>query len=105
MSRKVTLEVKTDVVCRDRDVRLASVIERLSGGAGTYCNVSMRALAGELGTSSATARRAVASSVEQGLIERRVNIDVGCGTCCENGYRLTARGSQVLASAREAGII
>lgn len=104
MSRKVVLQVPVDVVVRDRDVRMLDAVHALSRKPGAPVSVAIRSLAVEIDVSLDTARRALNSCVEEGLLTMQENrLDNGCQV--ENSYAVTERGLAILKAARAAGLM
>lgn len=104
MSRKIKLKVPVDVVVRDRDVMMLAAIDELSDGADRSVSASLKVLAEKFGVSAFTARRAIASCVEEQMLVVSEN-RLANGGQVENSYLLTERGRSILRAAREAGIV
>ena len=104
MSRKVVLQVPVDVVVRDRDVRMLNAVHGRSRKPGAPVSVAIRSLATEIDASLDTARRALNSCVDEGLLTMQENrLDNGCQV--ENSYAVTERGMAILNAARAAGLV
>lgn len=104
MSRKIKLKVPVDVVVRDRDVLMLAAIDELSCGSDRSVSASLRTLSEKLGVSALTARRAIASCVEEQMLVVSEN-RLANGGQVENSYLLTERGRSILKAARDAEIV
>lgn len=102
MSKKVTIELRTPVRVRDRDMHLLAAVDELSKRSGVM--VSLGELARKLGCAIDTARRAVLSCADEGYLDVKPMHREDGGQLA-NFYSLTASGRRVLSAAREAGIV